>query len=362
VTNHARQVIQALIEVGSIAPDRVAAGLRVIGFSQREHVWIVRTADGPSFVVKQASDPAGQRRLAREAAVYEQLRGIERCHGPFLPGLKRHDADRGLLILDYVDGKSLAEISATADHNATAPATGLGRTLAHIHQAGIDLRDPGLFVASPPWVLNIHRPTLDWYARSSEASLRMRAIIQQDPALGDALDKLRAEWTASALIHADLKLEHVIVSRKSGRRLGLAIVDWEMAQLGDPAWDIGTIFAGYLLRWLRSIPLGAGLIPGEMVDLASVPIQRVQQFANAFWQAYAREATLDAMARRQLLQRSTRSAAAILLQREEEYLQSSTAPTSRTNMILQVSHNLLARPTDGTHVLLGLDSAPGTMP
>ena len=359
MTQAQRRIIQSLIEVGSIAPDRVAAGLRVIGTSRRERVWVVHVTDGPSFVVKAASDADGRRRLTHEAAVHERLRRIEHFHEPFVPALRCYDGTRGLLVLDYVNGTSLAEL-ATQRRDNDAPATELGKALERLHHAGIDPLDSGLFVSHPPWVVNIHHPDLGWYTRSSEASLRMRAIIQEHPALGAALDALRDDWTANAIIHADLKLEHVLISRVTGRRTQrISIIDWELAQLGDAAWDIGAIFAGYLLRWLRSIPLVSGVPPGELTHLATVPIQRVQAAMNAFWRGYLALAALDANAHRPLLLRATRSAAAVMIQREEEYLQSAASTSSRTRLILQVSNNILANPEGGVAVLLGIGAGNG---
>jgi len=359
-TGAGQRLIHELIEIGAITPDRVAAGLCVIGAWRRGRVWFVRTPNGPSYVVKQASDPTGQRLLAREAVVYSHLRGVERCHGPFLPELTRYDEQRGLLIIDYVDGASLGDIITRRGRARTTPAAVLGRTLARVHQAGIEQVDPSLNITEPPWVLSIHRPDLRWHTHSSEASLEMHAEIQQRPELTSALDRLRGELTATALIHADLKLEHVIASRAPSRmRPAISIIDWELAQLGDPAWDIGAIFAEYLLRWLRSIPLVAGRMPVELAAIASTPLQRVQPSVNAFWQAYAREAALDTATRRRLRLRATRSAAAILIQRQEEQLQSVTAPNGRTTLILQMSNNIFTQPEAAAAVLLGLDGEPG---
>ncbi len=360
MTHAQRRIIQSLIEVGSIAPDRVAAGLRVVGTSRRERVWVAHIADGPSLVVKVASDADGRRRLAHEAAVHDRLRRIEHFHESFVPALTCYDASRGLLVLDYVDGTSLAETTTNRRDNDDAPATELGRALARLHQVGIDPLDPDLFADHPPWVVSVHRPNLDWYTRSSEASLRMRAIIQQHPALGNALDALRDDWSANAIIHADLKLEHVLVNRIAGTRTPrISIIDWEMAQLGDAAWDIGSIFAGYLLRWLRTIPLVSGVPHGELTNLATVPIQRVQAAMTTFWRGYLASATLHADSPRQLLHRATRSAAAMMIQREEEYLQSAASTSSRTRLILQVSNNILADPEAGVAVLLGIGAENG---
>ena len=353
-TRSRERLIRNLIEVGSIAPGQVAAGLRVIDTSRPARVWIVRASDGTALVVKQATDTADRRRLAREAAIYALLRGVE-MDGSFLPPRVSYHDRQGLLIMDHIGGASLADIAGRRNHDGSA-AGALGQTLARLHQIPVDEATPCLDIDEPPSALRIHRPGLGWYTRSSVSSLRMRASIQHDRDLARALDALQETWRAETLIHADLKLEHVLVCRPAS----LAIIDWESAQRGDAAWDIGTVFAGYLLRWLRSIPLLAGHELRELANRADVPIERIQQATNAFWQAYHQGAVLDDVRRRDLLVRSIGAAAAILLQREEEYLQTVNASTSRTAMILSVSRTMLVHRLDGASVLLGLDTGDTT--
>jgi aminoglycoside phosphotransferase (APT) family kinase protein len=356
-TLNQQRLIQTLIEVGWITPDRLAAGLCVIAISRRATIWIVRATDGPSLVVKHATDATVQLRLAREAAVYRHLRSMERDCGPFLPAAINHDAGRGLLIVDYIDGPSMAD---AVPHAALEPAGALGRTLAHLHLSGHRSLDPELAVTTRPWVLQVHRPSLGWYTHSSQASLMMRAMIQQHAPLVQALDDLHDAWAADSLIHADLKLEHVIAGNRAGRDPMLpAIIDWESAQLGDAAWDIGSIFAGYLLRWLRSIPVIDDRPFAETADLAAVPLAQVQQPVAAFWEAYRHQSALEPAAQRDLVLRATRYAAAVMIQREDEYLQTHPAPTDWTSLILQISANMLADPLAGATVLLGLDTRSG---
>lgn len=363
MTSNPRQLLDTLIEIGAITPDRRPAGLRVIYASRRERISIVRATDGPSFVVKRADEPAGQHRLAREAAIYAHLSQIERCGDAFLPPTIQHHADHGVLIIDYVDGVSLATLADTPERDSRPPMIALGHALSLLHRSDNNALEPSLARATPPWVLGIHRPSLEWYTRSSEASLRMRAIIQRYPSLASALDHLHDEWRTDTLIHADLKLEHVIDRRVRENRLPrIAIIDWESAQLGDAAWDIGSIFAGYLLRWVRSIPVVGNLDFAETTRLATFPIQRIQRPVSAFWQAYVEASALDPAGRHRLLVRATCSAAAIMIQREEEHLQSLSAPTSWTSRILQISLNMLNNPLAGATVLLGLDDGAGDEP
>ena len=52
----------------------------------------------------------------------------------------------------------------------------------------------------------------------------------------------RARWSRLCLVHGDLKHDNVLVCGAGGDRL-VVLVDWEMARLGDPAWDLAALAA-----------------------------------------------------------------------------------------------------------------------
>ena len=73
-------------------------------------------------------------------------------------------------------------------------------------------------------------------------------------------DHLPAE-VEPALVHGDFKLDNVIVARAGGQPRITAVVDWEMATVGDPRADLGYL----LLFWPElgeSFPLGELAVNG----------------------------------------------------------------------------------------------------
>jgi aminoglycoside phosphotransferase (APT) family kinase protein len=63
-------------------------------------------------------------------------------------------------------------------------------------------------------------------------------------------------WEASALIHGDLRFDNILVANASSGSTDLKLVDWELCQRGDPAWDVAWIIAGLVRIWLHTINLG----------------------------------------------------------------------------------------------------------
>src|SRR5260370_39025408 len=131
---------------------------------------------------------------------------------------------------------------------STTIARMLGDALGLLHRQTREQRkladDGHRFSDQPPWVLSVHRADLGLFLRVSNANIQAIKIIQAFPEFCERLDTLRQGWMVETLIHHDLKWDNCIVSAKSGlqRKVRLMIVDWELANRGDPCWDVGSVF------------------------------------------------------------------------------------------------------------------------
>ena len=134
-------------------------------------------------------------------------------------------------------------------------------TMREIHATPIDadgIRELG----SPAGY--VQRQVQGWAKRYGAA--RTDDIADME-ALAAWLDANRpAEWGAS-LIHNDLKYDNMVLDAGDPTRV-LAVLDWEMATLGDPLMDLGTTL-GYWVdaddpAELRSLGLGITALPGNL--------------------------------------------------------------------------------------------------
>jgi hypothetical protein len=64
------------------------------------------------------------------------------------------------------------------------------------------------------------------------------------------------------------------------------LIDWEACTWGDPAFDLGTILASYLLIWLESLIVDPTLELSESLQLAMTPLEEIQPSLVALLQAY----------------------------------------------------------------------------
>jgi len=97
-----------------------------------------------------------------------------------------------------------------------------------------------------------------------------RAKTEEAEQLDAAAAWLAADLPATgrpALLHNDNKYDNLVLDAADPTRIG-AVLDWEMATLGDPVLDLGTTL-GYWIDpddapEVKALPFGATLIPGNL--------------------------------------------------------------------------------------------------
>ena len=79
--------------------------------------------------------------------------------------------------------------------------------------------------------------------------------IQEDRNLVNILDQLTGEPKGSSVIHGDVPGDDflLLATALAQRERWLKIIDFEFITLGDPAVDLGWMFADYLSEWILSL-------------------------------------------------------------------------------------------------------------
>jgi aminoglycoside phosphotransferase (APT) family kinase protein len=353
-------VIDYLVQRGLLQTKRAADGSLVVrDLSRRNRNFALDCGgDAPSYFLKQGIDADGAATVLHEAGVYTLFSAPACAMARYLPRLFEYDAGRGVLILELVPGaRDFRAHHLHARRFSTTLARGIGDALGVLHSyatAQVRLIHPG----ATPWMLSIHRPDLDVFREASAASLELIKIIQSTPRFGWHLDQLRSTWQSKSLIHQDLKWENFLAYRPMGSKsTAIKIVDWEALCLGDPCWDIGSVFGHYLSFWLQSIPATSGYLPERFPELARHPLRRMQPAMRACWQAYTRRRGLDDGSSAALLLRTASFAAVGLVASAYGAAQMSTDLDSNLILHLQLAMNMLARPGDAAVHLLGVGVA-----
>src|SRR5262249_51500722 len=138
-----------------------------------------------------------------------------------------------------------------------------------------------------PWVMTVHKPDLELLPHLSSADVQMIRILQKQEGLAERLDSLRRLWKAETVIHGDIKSDNVLAWRPSDELAWeVRLVDWELVQWGDAAWDLAGALQDFVALWVDSMPLAVNLTIEEGADQARCPLAVAQEAIRSLWQGY----------------------------------------------------------------------------
>lgn len=357
-------IVHYLLGCGLVTLESVVDGdFLVVSTPRRNQNFKVLRGNSAGFFVKQIQnwDPQTIASMQCEATCYWLARN-DPDFAPLaslLPGFYAFDSGRHILVLELLpNGESLTEYHHRLGRFPTEVATQLGNALGTYHrQVGtkmVSAPPNTAFQKKIPWVLSVHKQSIEMFNPVSAANSQLLNIVRQYPEFQAALDTLRENWKATSLIHGDIKWDNcVIYSQKSGNgEERLKIVDWEMADIGDPYWDVGSIIQGYLTSWIMSMPVSVDAPPSQLVEKAQFPLEHMQPAIRAFWDSYILTREVDDTVARELLELSVKYAAARMIQTAYEYMYYSPQLNASIVYLLQVSMNILESPKDAIAHLL----------
>lgn len=359
-------VVPYLLRKNLLSPATIVAGdLTVQSATSRNNNFKVISERHPSYVVKQGMDDDSRITVRREAAIYDLLSSCPKNESftRYLPHYRLYDHQEGLLVLDLLrNARTLRRHFVKTGRFSARISAELGKALALLHALPIeDATSPCDAIPGPdgPWVLSIHRPTVEMLQDFSSANVQLIKIVQSCRPLCDRLAQMSRIRAKGALIHGDLKWDNVVITVPSDRPLEktLKLVDWELGHIGDPLWDVGCVFSEFLSFWLLSIPVFTDSNPAQMIKLARYPVSGMQSAIRAFWQSYSKVRNLDPTGTPDLLWRSVQYSGARLIQAAFEQMQQSVQLTGNAICCLQVSQNVIERPVEAATHLLGIPGA-----
>ena len=325
--------------------------------SGRHYVFSAESSDGARYLLKQ--DPyVDSNTAAREAEVYESLSCVPEIRR-FIPRFHRYDADRHVLVVEFIPSAvDLATYHRKPRRPSIRVARAIGANLAELHCMSTG-RGQSERTEPRPSALALHRPHIRMARDFSPACLDLIRILQNTDGYDPRLDELNRSWAATALIHRDIRLKNFLLTAPvlTMRHADLKLIDWELASVGDPRWDIGSALGNYLSLWLESIPSTGMTNPAQSSVLAKCPLAGIQPAIRACWNAYILRRGLPSEAAERMLVGTAGFAAARLVQTAYEAAQGSIRLTATGLLHLQLAFNMLTRAEETVAHLYGLTLA-----
>lgn len=326
---------------------------RVTEHHSRNRNFAVTGTDGAQgFFVKQlrAQDPESLGMLRREARVYElasQDADFAALREVVPPFFGYDDAARAT-VLGALDGESLLQLHRRLGRFPLEIAEQLGRVLATAHlRVGRDAAaNPprGVFNLAAPGIFTAHRggPLVRWLGPGQMLIVEQ---VRDNKRLARVLDELAATWQCDTFIHGDIKFENCIVAAgangrgesSSDARPDIRLVDWELADFGEPAWDLGSMLQSYLALCLLDAPTAPRASLREQLRTSSANFDGMRRAVAAFWGTYREDVATDKSARKSLTERALFCASARLVQSALEVTHGQPRPTPGALSLLAAS-------------------------
>lgn len=346
-----------LLETGPI----VDGDVMVIEAPRRNSNFKVTRRGGPGFFIKQVRswDERDQLALQREATCYWLAAADPRFSTltALMPRYHGYDRERAILITELLGStENVSEYHLRRGEFPSRIGAAIGEALGGYHRGvrdvGLNPQHTAAFAREIPWILSAHQLLNYVSAVPGDAGAQLGGILARHTGFHHQLDALRARWNGNSLVHGDIKWDNLIVREERGG-VTISIIDWELADFGDPCWDAGAVFQSYFAFWILAIPVSGPATPEQLVASAPYPIEGMQPSMRAFWSAYVH--ALGAAERSdELLERSLGYAAARMIQTAYEYVVHFGRLTPSVVLMLQVSLNVLNNPRHAIEQLVGI--------
>jgi Ser/Thr protein kinase RdoA (MazF antagonist) len=360
-----------LLNRGLIDSDWIIDGrLKIRSEARRNRNLRVEGPDGKGFLIKQPDDneQGGDATLRAEATFHRFCRQEPQCERltRLMPCPVDDDLTATILVFELI-ADAVSFQSTLEEESASGPAVAisrqLGEALGILHTSlrsetlRCDIRLAG--IARPlPWVMGLHKPIPKMLATLSTANLQTLRVLQTSEGLSGRLDRLAGEWRRDTVIHGDIKFDNILIqtdrSQSQTYAARLWIVDWEMVQFGDAAWDLAGAFQDFLVLWVRSMPLDEALSSDQRMAQARVPLSDLHRTIRAMWDGYRATALLRDREADDMLRRSVSYSAARLIQTVYETLFTADELRGTPVLLLQLAANILAEPWRALVQLFGI--------
>lgn len=298
--------------------------------------------------------------------------------GAFLPELMYFDSENSILIVKYLaDYEDLYQHYITKHKFPVEVARSIGQLLATIHSQTFQQPEHQKFwddtnqrLATDKKQLASSHIAIELIDRLTRITPQIFQVMppecwqffrlyQRFPSLSAAVVDLGNSITPSCLVHHDLKINNILLDLDWERpdSTVIRLIDWERANWGDPAFDLGCILGSYLEIWLDGLPIGNSLSINESLQLATTPLELLQPSLFAIVQSYLAGFPAILIERPDYLDRVIQFAGLALIQRVEGNLYEKRSFDNRGMVVLQVAKQLICTPQAAMNTLFGSNSA-----
>ena len=186
-------------------------------------------------------------------------------------------------------------------------------------------------------------------------------FYQRDENLRNIVKDLVVHHQCCCLTHNNPQLSKILISRNWKKQLSenenkslVQIIDWERGNWGDPACDLGTAIAGYLLTWLNSIAAHPSIKLEQSLQLATISLEAIRPSMVTMIQAYMQTFSKVLEESSDFLKRVVQFAGLALIYKIIENILSHKDFNNQSICTIQVAKSLLCQPEKSLIYIFGV--------
>lgn len=326
--------------------DILDRSIRVQQRSGRHESFKFEIDGATGYFVKQApNSPRGRRRtLSREAQFYDfaKTRGL---FDDALPRCVEYSEPHQILTLEFIAGETMRDRCFFSRICSTTDARALGGLLASMHQKlsaeQSDDFNEAAFEERVPWLFTVDSVGKAIQRSRTAGQTEVGAIVQKFPEVQEAINRIKNEWTVTGLCHGDFKLENCLIRNPTEDEDVMVVVDWELAGLGDQAWDVAGALQSYVSLWVKTSRRNVKREGDQAETATGVSWQEAHRAMRAFWIGYSEGIEPGVDQRRRLLEKCISFTGVRLIQTAYEEMQRSRRIHVYAIYLLQVAYNFM---------------------
>ncbi|NEP34870.1 hypothetical protein [Moorena sp. SIO3B2] len=359
----------------------------VIQYSKNSH-WLLNLADGSKLVVKQ--EPAyrihhSSNLIFHEQHIYQLVTFYPNLvnTSSLLPEIVHFNQDNWILVYksaaDYITLESYYEALSSESYGKTCQAFPtsvaelVGKSLGKLHLETVnfqdeyknlmkDLKDNNNYLYQFPY----QEYLLDrvWHKslfKLPAEGFKFFYFYQRDENLIKTVKYLVSHHQRCCITHNNLQLNKILIPRQWEQRLYeyshqnlVQLIDWERWNWGDPACDLGTAIAGYLLLWLNSIAVHPAIKLERSLQLATIPLEVIRPSMVVMIQTYMQTFSKVLEERSDFIKRVIQFAGLALIYKIVENILYHKDFTNQEICMLQVAKSLLCKPEKSLISIFGV--------
>lgn len=328
--------------------------------SRNNNFIVNKEYDHHSYFIKQVKAPDAEKietmqveatayRLAHTDPQYKALKD-------FLPDFHYYDNQHHILVTGQVK-----EALSVYDYYMQVPAPDdqlpalIADILASFHKTigtNGDQQAFRYFKRQLPWVFSVaSQAPASLQAPAVSADQQLMQLIAKNQDLPGLIQPLSSLWQPVSLLHNDAKLNNFLVGydQEKNKVRFIRLIDWELADIGDPLWDLATVMQHYLTLWLTTD------VPEQETFFKKITLEQVQPRIQQLWNRYARQVNWPPAQRQAALLKTIRFCALKLIHTCFETTTQLSVLQPVTVKMLQVSINILKAPADAATKLFGIN-------